>query len=119
MNVNQALYLLYSSPEPWITYTQSIDLTNPFLDSAYNNHITNITPDLIQIMIPEQIHMIYNIHSSWIPVDPISKENFHYQTKENPICLRFKRPDISQACVIEFRATIFKNSVRSRLQSKL
>ena len=127
MNVNQVIHQLYSTSEPWITYTQSINIFNPYLDSAYNNHIT-FTNEFIQITIPEQIDVIHNIRTSWETelfvykkqtIAPL-KDNFLFNSRE-PICIRFKHPglDPNKNYMFEFSATIFKKSVQTKLRSLL
>jgi hypothetical protein len=124
MNLNQIVQQLYNNSDPWITYTQRIYLLNPFLDSAYNNHIL-YEKEYIQLTIPYQINVIYNLRASFqtdifvVKKSTISsvKDNFLFNERDQPIVLRFQYPtDLDHT--IEFSAVVFKNNVRSQL-SKL
>lgn len=132
MNLNQSVQQLYTSSEPWITYIQSIDLTNPFLDSAYVNHIL-MTDDYFQITIPSQIDVIHNIKVSWsTPIFIVNSGSFavikdSFVFNENkPICIRVRLPQMEilpqmelPNLTIEFKATIFKKTVKTKLRSLL
>jgi hypothetical protein len=125
MNMNQIIQQLYTSNDPWITYTQRIYLLNPFLDSAYNNHIV-FEKDYIQLTIPQQIDVIHNLRTTFDEKNvyifrdsslTLVKHNFLFNERKHPIVLRFPYPQ-SLDHTIEFSATIFKKSVKTQL-SKL
>lgn len=130
MDLNRAIQRLNMSDEPWISYTQLIDLFNPYNDSSYNNHVF-FTENEVEIVIPSQIDMIYNlrIYSSSHTDEKIElflysnkscrkiNSNFLFNEEGQPIHIKCKRPTGQH--FISFTTVIFKKNVRSKLRAKL
>ena len=129
LNLNAAIQTLQTSKEPWVSYTQIIDLSNPYTDSSYNNHVT-FKDDYVQITMPQPIDMIYNLcifkmedkKEENIDLFLYSNQscrkinsNFLFNEEHQPLCIRCKKP--SYPCYISFTAVIFKKTVRSRLKA--
>jgi hypothetical protein len=124
--LNQSVMTLNTSALGILVYEQRIDMSNPFYDSAYNNHIT-FFQDFTQIDIPEQIDAIDNIECT-------NGEVFLYDTKsktvisitssslitknklirQKPICLRIRWDNKTTIAErkISFNVYLFKAYIR-------
>ena len=125
MSLNQALMTLNTSKNGIYQYKQKIIFSNPFIDSAYNNHIT-FYPEYIEITIPKQITAIDNIDYPYGDVFLYDLKNksirsiYELKLLLQPICLRIRYNKINKGNeYITFNAYIFKSYVKNILLSKL
>ena len=127
MSLNTAVHTLYTSKEPWVSYNQIIDLSSPYTDSCYNNHVI-FKKDHVELIIPQQIDMIYNLTAYTQEIREIDlflysnqscrkiPTNFLFNDINEPIHIKCK---MLPSLKISFTAVLFKKNVREKIQSKL